>query len=122
MGTEQIRDNLKLIQGVIEEPVSKEDIGHAIEKGLKLTELSGLAAECESNAKRIADVKLGKCLLENSKLNLTSSIITKISQGESAEEFALYEYAVRINRFISHSLDFIRSVISLHKEELNKMV
>jgi len=121
MEKEKIKENLKFIQTVIEEPVSKEDIGFAVEKGLKLTELSGLAAECEANAKRLADLKLAECLTKTSEMNLPATIITKISQGQAAEEFALYEYAVRINRFISHNLDFIRSVISLHKEEMNKI-
>lgn len=125
MNAEKIKDNLSLLCTLIEEPVDREDMGGVVEKGLRLSEMIALGATCESIAKMRADEAYRDQILLVSKSeaskSLSSTAVLKVAQGNASKEFALYEYAVRLNRSASHVLDYLRSVISLHKEELNSI-
>jgi hypothetical protein len=96
------------------------DIDAIYNKALAITQLAGLASESKSKARKILENARLIAIYEVKDEKMAASIMSKTIDAMCADELALYEYADRINASISHSLDTLRSCISLHKEYLNK--
>lgn len=115
---EKIVSDLKAIRAVVDTDTSGADIDSVVECGKKLASMAGLSAQCMGAAKKRLERARLKALKELSAQGLASSVLLKTVEATCGEELALYDYADRINAAITHQLDYYRTVISLHKTEL----
>lgn len=113
-----LSEKLESIRKAIDVDVTGVDIDSVVEKGKSLSQLIGLSAECKAEARKS---------LENARLialkslmgdKITPSVLLKMADSVCSDQIYLYEYADRLNAGITHQLDYYRSVISLHKTEL----
>lgn len=113
-----LAEKLESIRKAIDADVTGVDIDSVVEKGKSLSQLIGLSAECKAEARKA---------LENARLialkslmgdKITPSVLLKMADSVCSDQIYLYEYADRLNAGITHQLDYYRSVISLHKTEL----
>lgn len=84
----------------------------------KLAALTGLAAECQAQASGLYKEQLAMAIRILVKEKYSATQIKLIAEGEVTEYGMCYEYAQRISSAIAHSIDAIRTQISLHKTEL----
>lgn len=94
------------------------DIDSVIEKGKALAQLIGLSAECKAEAKKLMEKAKADTIRSLVTMDYSASLVVKIADGMCGEYIEAYEYADRLNAGIVHQLDYYRSVISLHKTEL----
>lgn len=113
-----LNQKLNSIRTAIDQDVTGCDIDSVIEKGKSLSQLIGLSAECKAEAKKILEHKLLIAVNELNSKDYAPSVLLKVANAMCADEAAAFEYADRLNAGITHQLDFYRSVISLHKTEL----
>lgn len=113
-----LTDKLEAIRKAIDVDVLGCDIVDVVEKGKSLSQLIGLSAECKALArKNLEDARLSalqKLLADK----LSTMVLLKMADAMCSKELKIYEYADRLNAGITHQLDYYRSVISLHKTEL----
>lgn len=122
---DMIAKNLNAIREVIDRD-TQNDIELVRDKVIQLAMIAGLAAECQASAKKRFDNAVlavtQRMIEENEKKEkadkIGPSILLDMAKRESSEEAALYEYAQRISAGLSHSLEGLRSVLSLYKTEL----
>lgn len=122
---DKIAKNLNAIREVIDRDTDG-DIELVKDKVIDLAMIAGLTAECQAGAKKRFDSAVlavtQRLLAENEKRQkadkIGSSILLDMAKKECSDEAALYEYAQRISAGLSHSLEGLRSVISLYKIEL----
>lgn len=115
---DNIEANLKAIRQVVDTNVVGCDIETIVEQGKKLASMMGLSAECMASAQKHLQLARKKAIKELDGKGLQPSVMLKMADGEAAMELAYYEYADRLNAAITHQLDYYRTVISLHKSEL----
>jgi hypothetical protein len=108
---------LNSIRATIDSDIIDVDIDQQKNKLLKLTQLIGLSAECNASAKKMLLQKELQ-VLSGLDPNIPPMKMNKIVNSECYEESALLEYADRLNSALVHSIDAIRSIISLYKTEL----
>lgn len=108
---------LNSIRELVDQDVIDSDIEMVKNKMIALTQLIGLSAEANASAKKLLHSKELKVLIGIDK-SLSPSIQNKMLSAECFEEIALYEYADRLNSALIHSIDALRSVLSLYKTEL----
>jgi hypothetical protein len=113
-----IEANLKSIREVVDTNVVGCDIESVVEQGKKLASIMGLSAECMAAAQRHLQEARLKAIKELGNQNYQPSILLKMADGQCGIELAIYEYADRLNASITHQLDYYRTVISLHKSEM----
>lgn len=113
----EIQSNLDIIKSAIDEPIMEGDMEGVCNKLLRLQSFSGLSSECLSQAKRHALNKQGICVEEILNQNITGNGLKMMIESRMAHEISLHLYADRLNSAIVHSLDSLRSVISLYKQE-----
>ncbi len=113
----RIKNNLEKIREVLDADIIDTDIQMVQNKGLKISQLIGSSAECKSKAKGCLEIARLKALSLIQKEPLGWSIMSKKMDAMCADEVELLEYADRINSSCVHSLDYLRSVISLYKTE-----
>lgn len=116
---EDLTKALNSIREAIDADVFEADINSIVGKLHRLTCLIGLSAEANATAKKFLHHKELQVLQVIDKA-LPASIQTKTLNAECWEESAILEYADRLNSGIVHSIDALRSVISLYKTELEK--
>jgi UDP-3-O-[3-hydroxymyristoyl] glucosamine N-acyltransferase len=109
---------LNAIREVIDADVMDSAIEEQRNKLVKLTQLTGLAAEAKAQAHKILSMKELEVMKEFQESKMATSIMSKRVNAECFEEGALLVYADRINSAISHSIEGLRSVISLYKTEM----
>ena len=122
---DMIAQNLNEVRKVIDRDTHN-DIELVRDKVIQLAMVAGLAAECQAGAKKrfdnavlAATQRLIKENEQKEKANrIGPSILLDMAKRGCSEESALYEYAQRISAGLSHSLEGLRSVISLYKTEL----
>lgn len=115
---DNIEINLKSIRKIVDVDVTGCDIETVVEQGKKLSSIMGLSAECMAAAqKHLQNARL-KAIKSLEGKNCPPSVLLKMADGECGIELATYDYSDRLNAAIVHQLDFIRTVISLHKSEL----
>lgn len=113
----EITQALNLIRKILDEDVIDLDIEMQKNKLLKLTQLIGLSAECNASAKKLLHKK-ELDILKSLPNEMAAMRMNKTLSAECFEESAILEYSDRINSALIHSIDAIRSVISLYKTEL----
>lgn len=114
--------NIQAIKDLMDADVTVEDIEARRTKLLKLTQISSLAAYCKSQAKRIQRMKELEVLMELEEKKYSPSFLSKMLDARCADEEALFIYADRLNAFLSHAIDGLRSEISLYKSELENQL
>lgn len=118
---DRLKKNLKSIRDCLDADIIDVDISMVQNKALQLTQLSGLASECKATAKKLLEQARLKNLSTIQNEALPASLMSKKLDAMCADELALFEYSDRINASISHSLDTLRTIISLYKTELENM-
>lgn len=113
-----LTEKLESIRKTIDIDVTNCDIDSVVEKGKSLSQLIGLSAECKSEARRDLETSRLVALQNLMRDKISPSVLIKMADATCAEELANFEYADRLNAGITHQLDYYRSVISLHKAEL----
>lgn len=106
------------IRALIDVDVTGVDIDSLIEKGKQLSQMIGLSAECKAQARKNLENARMIALIQIEKKDYSPSVMLKVAEAMCSEEIAAYEYADRLNAGITHQLDYYRTVISLHKTEL----
>jgi hypothetical protein len=115
---ENIEAQLKSIRDVVDRDVTGCDIDTILEHGKKLSALMGLSCECMASAQKTLQIARRKAINALAEKNYGASVLLKLADGECGIELATYEYSERLNATITHQLDFYRTLISLHKSEL----
>ena len=115
---QEISQSLNHIRSIIDTDIVEVDIDQQQNKLLMLTQIIGLSAECKASSKKILHLKELDVLSELNLTDMQPSIIGKMLTAKTAHEIALLEYSDRINSAVIHSIDAIRSIISLYKTEL----
>jgi len=111
-----IGENLESIRVVLNcEPCTIDDKDGKLSK---LASLTGLAAECQAQAGALYKEQLAMAIRILVKEKYSATQIKQLAEGEVTEYSMMYEYSVRISSAIAHSIDAIRTQISLHKTEL----
>lgn len=113
-----IEAKLNAIRKVLDTDVTGVDIDSVVEQGKKLASLMGLSAECMAAAHKFLQNAKLKALQELNGKGYQPSVMIKMIDGMCGIESATYEYADRLNAAITHQLDYYRTVISLHKTEI----
>lgn len=114
---EEITASLNLIRSIIDSDVIDLDIHTQTSKLLKLTQLMGLSAETKASAKKLLGIK-ERCVFEMIDKKLPPTVQIRMLNAECYEENAILEYSDRLNSAIVHSIDGLRSVVSLYKQEV----
>lgn len=114
---DKIERDLKAIRAVVDIDTTGADIESVVECGKKLASMCGLSAQCMGAAKKRLEAARLKAIKEIEG-KYSPSIMNKTIDAMCGEELAIYDYADRLNAAITHQLDYYRSVISLHKTEL----
>lgn len=113
-----ISEKLESIRKAIDADIRGCDIDSVVEKGKGLAQLIGLSAECKAQARRNLETSRLIALQSLMKDKIPPSVLLKMADAMCSEELSKFEYADRLNAGITHQLDYYRSVISLHKTEL----
>lgn len=114
-----LKEKLDSIRVALDADVTGVDIESVVEKGKALAQLIGLSAECKAEARKQLEKGRVMAFASLSTSKLPPSVLLKLTEANCSEELKDFEYADRLNAGITHQLDFYRSVISLHKEELS---
>jgi hypothetical protein len=114
----RLRGNLKLIRETLDADVVDSDILNIQNKLLSLTQLSGLAAESKGTAKKLLEVARLKAFMKAMDDGTTGNLAMVQINALCADQAGMLEYADRICSSITVTCDSLRSVISLHKSEL----
>lgn len=114
-----LKEKLNSIRALIDADVTGVDIDSLIEKGKQLSQMIGLSAECKAAARKELDNARLAAIIQIENKNYPPSVMLKIAEAMCSDESSVFEYADRLNAGITHQLDYYRSVISLHKTELD---
>jgi len=87
-------------------------------KCLSLTQLMGLSAETTASAKKLLGEKEIEVFTLKNLEKLPPSNAMKLLKSYCAQEIATLEYAERLNSALVHSIDALRSTMSLYKTEM----
>lgn len=118
MTSEEILINCNRIKGELESQVETSNIESVMDKLNNLTGLSGLSAELVANTKQLILQRQKPAILLAQKSNVSASMQKAFVESECAEEMMLYTYAERLNAAITHSLDALRTIVSMRKSEM----
>lgn len=113
-----LRERLTAIRDLLDTNTKELAIDSIVAHGKDLSAMIGLSAECKSEARRNLENARMIAIKMHMDKKITPSILSKLIDGACADEIAQFEYADRLNAGIVHQLDFVRSVLSLHKQEL----
>jgi hypothetical protein len=113
-----LKEKMEFIRVSIDQDVIGCDIESVVEKGKGLSQLIGLSAECKAEAKRNLEKSRVLAVASLATRKLPPSVLLKLADAECADQLADFEYADRLNAGITHQLDYYRTIISLHKTEL----
>lgn len=116
----KLTENLNFLRTEMDKTVSSDDTVGMVDKLEKLISLVGLSAECVAWSEKELKKKNLIVLIESKNLDMPPSVLVKYMDGQSADELAVWKYADRLNAGLSHAMDGLRTIISLHKEEMNK--
>lgn len=118
MNLHELQINCKAISSEIDREVSGGDIQGVQDKLMKLSQLIALSAECVTQAKKNYLYKQSEIIKINKDAIMPASILSKKIESDSWEESGMLTYCERLNAGIVHSIDALRSIISLYKTEL----
>lgn len=115
---EETNKALNAIRALLDIDVSNAIIEDVQAKLINLTQMLGLSAETKASAKKMLGDKEIEIFITKDLDKLSPSKAMKLLNSYCAAEIATLEYADRLNSGIIHTIDALRSVISLHKTEL----
>lgn len=113
----EITTSLNAIREALDADVVDCDIESVKNKLLKLTQLMGLSAETKASAKKLLHMK-ERIVFEMMDKKMPPSVQIRTLNAECYEEHAILEYSDRLNASLVHGIDGLRSVMSLHKQEM----
>ncbi len=111
-----LQENLDYILSTVKMAVG-DDIDSIRGKGNALAGILGLSSECKALAKRELELAR-KQAIQNIDKSLPPSVMLKAIDSECSDELYRFELADRLNASITHSLEYMRSLISLYKQEM----
>lgn len=116
----EITTALNSIRALLDADVSNAIIEDVQAKAINLSQMMGLSAEAMASAKKLLDEKEIEIFVTKSKdmEKFSPSVQIRFLKAHCKEEAAIYEYSDRLQSGIVHSLDTLRTVISLYKTEL----
>lgn len=114
---EDTKKALNAIRVAVDADILDVDIDVQKNKMIALTQLIGLSAETKASAKKIL-LKKELDVLSGLDKDLSPSVAMKRLNAGCYEEAALLEYSDRLNSALIHTIDAIRSVLSLYKTEV----
>ena len=109
--------SLNVIREAVDADVIDSDIINIQNKLLRLTQLIGLSAETKASAKKLQGMK-EEIVFKMIDKTIPPSIQIRLLNAKCSEENAVLEYADRLNSALIHTIDALRTVISLYKSEL----
>lgn len=112
-----LKEKLDFIRESIDKDLTGCVVDNVVEHGKQLAQLIGLSAECKATARRRLEIARGAALMQYKDYK-QATIVMKLVDADCADELHDFEYADRLNAGITHQLDYYRTVISLHKTEL----
>lgn len=110
------------IKTELEREVNTLSIDQVMDKMNKLTAFSGLSAELVAEAKQLILHRQKPAILNAIKADIAASMQKAFVESECAEEMMLYTYAERLNAAITHSLDALRTIVSMRKAEMENSI
>lgn len=120
--TKKVKQNITAVRKVLDRQVSQDDLTGVQEKLIDLVEVAGLASYTESIAKAIYDQELSEALeiMAQDPVNakLGSNNLLAVARGKVSAYQSMVVYSERLGRNISHAIDGLRTIISLHKQEM----
>ncbi len=114
----EITTALNAIRALVDIDVMNADITDVQNKCLNLTQMMGLSSETTASAKKLLGEKETEIFVLKGLEKLQPSMAMKLLKSFCAQEIATLEYADRLNSAIVHSIDALRSVMSLYKTEM----
>lgn len=117
-----MKKELEEIQAFLEQPIS-DDMDEAIERGNKLSSYIARTGKLYADAKNNLNVKMNSEIMETLRKiardtpMATSTTINKLVNSLCAEEQYLVDLAERLNKSATHSLDWLRSIVSKAKQD-----
>ena len=87
-------------------------------KCLSLTQLMGLSAETTASAKKLLGEKEVEIFITKDLDKLAPQKAMKLLKSYCSHEIATLEYAERLNSGLVHTIDALRSTMSLYKSEM----
>lgn len=118
MTATEIESHCQRIKAELERQVETSEIESVMDKLNNLSSLSGLSAEIVAEAKQLILQRQKPAILLAQKSNVSASMQKAFVESECADEMMLYTYAERLNAAITHSLDALRTIVSMRKSEL----
>lgn len=117
---ERIKRNLEFVDKIIssEKTPSPEDVDGIIGHGMEMAASIGLCAKNMADAKELLAKRELEFMNDNRDLWDKPTILKKMIDATLAEENALVTWSDRLMSAYTHKMDFYRSVVSKHKEEL----
>lgn len=114
---EEISQSLNLIRETLDADVIDSDAVSVKNKLLKLTQLMGLSSEAKASARKLLNMK-ERIVFQMMDKSLPPSVQVRFLNAECFEENATLEYSDRLNAAVTHSIEGLRTVISLYKQEM----
>ncbi len=115
---ERLEANLNAIRSIIDVNLVGVEMSSVLEHGKRLSALMGLSSECMAAAQKKVHFARLAAIQRLSDKNYPPRVLLKVADAEIGVELATYEYADRLNASLTHQLDYIRTLVSLHKTEL----
>lgn len=119
---EKVKSILLTVRGVTDREVSLDDPGGCQQKLLDLVHVSGSISHAESVAKAIYKAQVGSNMTRiiQEMPELGSANLKQVAEGQAEIYYGQQIYAERLGRMVSHAIEGMRSIVSLHKTELEQ--
>lgn len=116
----KVKDNLEYLDGIFDESrePSPEDVDGIIGHGMILSSVSGLISKTLVEANKLLRMKELYFMNTNQDLWEKSTVLKKLMEANLNE---YHSYVLLADRYLAscvHKMDFYRSILSKHKEEL----
>lgn len=117
---EQVNTNIKFCDEQLDETHSPEgdDIEGIIGYGMQLAAIISLIGKTLAEAKELLNKKELIYMQANEHLWDRPTVLKKLMEGSLAEYYKNVTWADRLSSACTHKMDFYRSVLSKHKEEM----
>jgi len=118
---ERVKTNIKAIREVLDDNIEPDDLLSVQHKLNQCINICGLAAETKAGANELLHLSRFKAVDEGRvNMKLPASVLKQAIDGSCHEEIGIYTEADRLNAFLSHSIDGLRSMLSMIKAQLEK--
>lgn len=117
-------ENLTFIDSQLDEAhsPSADDIEGIVGYGMSLAAIISLCGKTLADSKKLLNIKELEYMNNNRNLWEKPTILKKLMEGELAVYYSRVIWADRLIAACTHKMDFYRSVISKHKEELRLQI